>query len=309
MDFRLDRPAAPTKDAATVIVVRAASERSERSRENEESRESRENESVEVFCVERNKQTRFMGGAIVFPGGKLDEADRDPSWRALATPPSLVASCTEPFADDEGHLHALAVAAARETLEEAALLHLRGARPTNDELLALRKTFLDDPGALRAFLTERSAMLDLGALVPIGRWVTPVAESRRFDARFFVTVAPEGQNGAHDEQETMASFWASPSEVLRRFDAGEITLMPPTHRMLAILAACTSLEDVFDQARRACLEPICPRLVEHRDDIETTLALVLPGDPEHDVREPRVPGPSRYVRRNDRWLPEDPPRR
>lgn len=300
MDFRFDRAPAPTKDAATVIVVRPSSEANEA---------SGRSGGVEVFCVERNKQTRFMGGAVVFPGGKLDDADRDPSWQALATLPSLVASCTEPFADDAEHLRALALAAARETLEEAALLHVRGARPTNDELLALRKGVLGDPQALRAFLTDRRAVLDLGALVPIGRWITPVAESRRFDARFFVTVAPEGQIGAHDEQETMASFWASPAEVLRRFDAGELTLMPPTHRMLAILAACASLEDVFEHARRACLEPICPKLVEHRDDVESTLALVLPGDPEHDVREARVPGPSRYVRRNDRWLPEDPPRR
>lgn len=36
-----------------------------------------------------------------------------------------------------------------------------------------------------------------------------------------------------------------------------------------------------------------------------TVAIVLPGDPEHDVRESRVPGPSRFVKRGDQWLPSD----
>jgi hypothetical protein len=40
---------------------------------------------------------------------------------------------------------------------------------------------------------------------------------------------------------------------------------------------------------------------------EGTVALALPGDPEHDVRESRVPGRSRYVLRGDRFLPEDAP--
>lgn len=291
MDLRPDRTVTTIKDAATIIVLRPGAD------------------GVEVFCVERNKQTRFMGGAVVFPGGKLDDDDRDPRWRELATPPPSAPRCAEPFADDDAHLRALAVAAARETLEEAALLHVRGARVTNDELFALREALRDDPNALRTFLADRRSALDLGALVPFGRWITPAVEARRFDARFFVTVAPEGQDGAHDQRETMASFWAPPAEVLRRFDAGDVTLMPPTHRMLAILAACRSLTDVFEHARSACLEPVCPELVEHRDDVEATLALVLPGDPDHAVREPRVPGPSRYVRRKERWLPEDPPRR
>ena len=44
------------------------------------------------------------------------------------------------------------------------------------------------------------------------------------------------------------------------------------------------------------------------DGESETLALVLPGDPEHDVREVRVPGESRYVLRGDRWHSENPPR-
>ena len=37
------------------------------------------------------------------------------------------------------------------------------------------------------------------------------------------------------------------------------------------------------------------------------MALVLPGDPEHEIREVRSPGKSRYVLRGDRFVPEDAP--
>jgi len=83
--------------------------------------------------------------------------------------------------------------ALRETLEEAAMLHVKGARAaslTQDDLFALRTRLTTDPGALRAFLADRDLLLDLDALHPLARWVTPEAESRRYDARFFIAVAP-----------------------------------------------------------------------------------------------------------------------
>src|SRR5690606_2167151 len=119
--------------------------------------------------------------------------------------------------------------------------------------------------------------------------------SRRYDARFFVAVAPAGQTGAHDERETMASFWATPTEVLRRWEAGEVQVAPPTHRTIALLATCPTASAVIALAAESCLDPICPRLVQQTEGDAVTMALTLPGDPEHDVAEMRIPGPSRYV--------------
>jgi 8-oxo-dGTP pyrophosphatase MutT (NUDIX family) len=292
LDLKLDRAPATPKDAATILLIRDGGAN-----------------NVELFCVERSKQSRFLGGAIVFPGGKVDATDAAEEWKALTTAPRPLRSSAEPFARDDEHLRTLTIAACRETLEEATLLHLvgDGARPTDAEIVDLRRRLTTAPDALRGFLRERGLRLDLEALHPLSRWVTPEAEGRRYDTRFFVAIAPVGQSGAHDEHETMASFWATPVDVLRRWDAGEVALAPPTHRTLALLAQAKTTADVLALATESCLDPICPRLIPHKEGATETLALTLPGDREHEVRERRIDGPSRYVLRGERWRPEDMP--
>jgi 8-oxo-dGTP pyrophosphatase MutT (NUDIX family) len=287
LDLDRDREPVVPRDAATVVLVRDASA------------------GVEVFCVERNKKSRFMGGAVVFPGGKLDADDASDSWLDLTTPPR---AAREGFTADGAHLRALAVAACRETLEEAGILLVGGAPLADAEAFALRARMKEEPAALLGWLRERKARLDLAALHPLARWITPEAEARRYDTRFFLAVAPPGQGGAHDEHETMASFWATPGETLARFDRGEVQLMPPTHRTLYLLATCSTTDEAVALAAAAHLLPIQPRLVQQREEAGETLALVLPGDPEHHVPEPRIAGGSRYVLRGERWLAEDAPR-
>jgi 8-oxo-dGTP pyrophosphatase MutT (NUDIX family) len=285
LDFGAEGHAVVPKDAATLVLLRDSAA------------------GVEVFCVERNKDSAFMGGVIVFPGGKLDPTDRDPGWLAITTPPRAAS-----FAPDDVTLRALAIAACRETLEEAAILPVLGARLTHADLLALRAQVTSGRDTLRSLLAQRGLRLDLGALYPLARWITPMAETRRYDTRFFAAAIESGQPGAHDERETTASFWATPVEVLRRFDAQALQLAPPTHRMLTLLVDFARAEDVAALSRRACLESICPKLVPHAGASGDTIALVLPGDRDHDVATPRVPGPSRYVLHGQRWLPEDAPR-
>lgn len=284
LDLSLDRPAAPAKAAATLVLVREGAAG-----------------GLEVFCVERNKKSRFVGGAIVFPGGKLDPSDAEPAWLPLVTPPR---PAREGFAESETELRALAIAAVRETLEEAAILHTSGGLVDDAAVRSLRDRHAIEPTALTGFLSERRLRLDLAALHPLARWVTPEAESRRYDTRFFLAVAPPGQTGAHDSHETMASFWAPPAEVLRRFAAGDVQLVPPTHRTLELLAGCADAGAAVALAGRAVLEPIMPRLVPQGE----TLALVLPGDPEHPRRDALLAGTSRYVLRGERWQAEDAPR-
>ncbi len=273
---------------------------------------------IEVFFVQRQR-VGFLGGAIVFPGGKVDTGDLDAAWAERANRPRASSfgrragstpalSPFESFARDESELRGLAVAACREALEEAAILPVVGAVP-HAELLEWRARMARGDTTLAALLDARAARLDLGALHPFARWITPTAESRRFDTRFFLFPARASLTGAHDDRETTASFWATPAEVLRRFDAGELQLAPPTHRTLEVFAAAADSRDAVRIAGASCVEAICPRLVRHRDARGETTALVLPGDPEHEVRELRSPGKSRYVLRDGRFVPEDSPGR
>jgi 8-oxo-dGTP pyrophosphatase MutT (NUDIX family) len=258
--------------------------------------------SFEVLFVERHQKSAFMGGAVVFPGGKVDDSDRDPAWSLHSTLPRAA-----PFASDPDEARAFGVAACREALEEAAIVPLAASTQSHDALVLLRARVTRKETTLLAYLAEHEKMLDLGALYPLARWVTPVEESRRFDARFFLCVAPEGQRGVHDGRETTASFWARPEDVLEQFGQGRLWLAPPTHRTLEVLASAKTVEEALAGAARASKEPICPRLVRHADGDIETLALTLPGDPEHPVAEPRVAGASRFVLTGERWLPGSPP--
>jgi hypothetical protein len=160
---------------------------------------------------------------------------------------------------------------------------------------------------LRPLLAARGTRLDLGSLHPFARWVTPVAETRRFDTRFFLFVPDGVVTGAHDDHETTASFWTTPADLLAQHAAGGLFLAPPTHRTVQILGSAASAAGAIALADRSCLAIICPRVVVQHEAAGDTMAIVLPGDPEHDVREARVPGPSRYVLRGGRYLPEDAP--
>jgi len=290
LDFDLSRKAVAPRDASTLIVLRAATDR-----------------SAEVFCVQRRKGG-FLGGAVVFPGGALDSDDTNPAWERYATPP-----CAAPtaFAGSEPNVRGLPVAACREALEEAAILPLAGSSPSHAELLEWRRRVTRDGQyagrELRALLEAAGLRLDLASLIPFAHWITPSAEARRFNTRFFLFVADAGVVGLHDDCETTASFWASPAEVLRRYGAGELQLAPPTHRTLEVLAGFRTTDEVVAAAEGARLETICPEVVTHKDDRGETIAVVLPGDPEHPVREARVAGKSRFVLRAGRFIPEDPP--
>ncbi len=238
----------------------------------------------------------FMAGAVVFPGGRVEPDDADDAWQALVVPASpRVAS----LANDAAHARGLAVAACRECLEEAAILPVN-TDVAHDDVVALRDSLTAAPAAFRDALASRGLRLNLPALVPFARWVTPAAERRRFDARFFMMRAPAGQQGLHDRHETTGSFWASPDEVLARWDTGIVQLAPPTHHTLWTLSQARNVDESLLAAGRRSLERIEPHLVTEGN----TLALTLPGDPAHPQRGRIVEGATRYVQRGEQWRPE-----
>jgi len=268
---------ATAREASTVIVLRER------------------NGELQVFCVQRSQQSAFLGGAVVFPGGKVDAQDHDASWEELCD----LEAAPSAWTSDEG-ARASYVAACRETIEEAGILPTLPAQSPGS-LAALRLALKTTPFA--DLLRARGLRLNLADVLPFARWVTPEAETRRFDTKFFVLLCPQDQDGAHDDHETIRSFWATPGEVLRGFLRKELALFPPTHRSLEVLEPMRSFEDVRAYSLRANLDPICPVVTKHTDG---ALALALPGDPAHPIKEPRVPGLPRYVLKDELWLPSPP---
>ncbi len=279
--LKLDPEAIPTepKSAATVIVVR-----------------DRPRSGLEIFFVRRHAKSAFLGGAVVFPGGKLDAADRGAS---------IIAQCVgtprraTDFAADAINARELGVCACRELLEEAALALTT--TPIDDQHCEALRAALTSGRPFGDLLTEAKLSLQLDALHAFGRWVTPNAESRRYDARFFLACAPVGQTGKHDDHETTSSVWATPQKMLEASAAGEVFLAPPTTRCLELLAPAKNIEDAVAIAATQILQPVCPEFVASDPPM-----LVLPGDPSHSIRETRVNGPSRFVLREGRFCSEDP---
>lgn len=278
LDLDPNRPVAAPRPAATVVLLRDP---------------PRDAGEVEVCVMQRSHQSSFMGGAVVFPGGRVEDLDADSAWEAVATSTAGEGA----WWDREGV--AARVAACREALEEVGIVPLTGALDA-DAHAALRRAAAEGSVALREALVRAGVRLDLGALVPLARWLTPEAEKRRYDTRFFLSRAPRGQEAQSDEHEALRVYWASPSQLLSDFEAGNVALFPPTHRTLELLVGRRDVDDAFAIVRNTTLDVICPRfLVEDEAAI-----LALPGDPRHDVREARIAGKSRYALRDGRWVSE-----
>ncbi|MFW5740583.1 MAG: hypothetical protein ACOC1F_09475, partial [Myxococcota bacterium] len=181
------------------------------------------------------------------------------------------------------------VAGVRETFEEACLLPVVGGCD-HREVVALRDRWRR--GEKLGEMVEQAGMqLDVGALVPIARWVTPVFQRVRFDARFYLMALPAGQVGSHDEVESVEGCWSAPAKILERFEHRKVDLVPPTQWMLNMLSKYNSLVDVFAFAKRQTLQPICPEI----SLLGSETRLVLPGDPGHSQACRCLEGPTSYT--------------
>ena len=217
-----------------------------------------EDGALEVFMLERHLKSDFAGGAYVFPGGKLDDADRTlPAERWRGVEPA--AWVDRLGVDTPADVLGLMVAAVRETFEEAGVLlgTRRGEPVTTADLespsfvdarrrMASRDAHWDWTG----WLADEDVVFDLGALALWSWWVTPDGLHKRYDTRFFVARAPEAQLSslAHDEVEMTASRWTSPQAALDAAAAGEVTIIYPTRKNLEALARYADTRALWEAA-------------------------------------------------------------
>ncbi len=130
--------------------------------------------------------------------------------------------------------------------------------------------------ALRELAEEAGIELEAGEeLVPFTRWITPEVIATRFDAWFFLALAPPHTPPRPDGVETTEARWFEPGAALEAQDAGELVLSFPTRTQLGWLAGFRTSEEAMAAYRDRTVEPILPKVIE--DGAEPRA--VLPGDP------------------------------
>ena len=155
--------------------------------------------------VVRNRAIDFAGGALVFPGGRVEPAD---------------AGLGEPFR----------IAAIREAFEESGILL---AHRDGD---ILTEHSLPRDGDFHALLAEHALTPAADALVHFAHWITPEDMPKRFDTHFFLAEAPPDQTGLHDGGEAVESLWINPAQAVAEADTGRHTLVFATRLNLLKLA-------------------------------------------------------------------------
>jgi 8-oxo-dGTP pyrophosphatase MutT (NUDIX family) len=199
---------------------------------------------ADILMVERAEGMAFAAGALVFPGGRIDQADRE-----LA---------------EELSIDAAAVAAIRETIEETAVPVGLDPEPGHQQALELQRELVADK-PLRTALADSGCRIDASALTPFARWVPKFHAVRRFDTLFFVARAPEREwQPTVIEAESAGACWLPAAEVLEREQRGEARLIFPTRRTLERLAQHRTFEEIRADALAHRVDPVTP-WVEERD--------------------------------------------
>ena len=217
--------------AATLVVVR-----------------DRADGAPELLMVERASGMAFAGGALVFPGGRIDQADRH---------------LAEPLGYADG---AARVAAIRETIEETAVAVGVDPLPSVDDAVAMQDALVADR-RFGELLDDAGLGLDLETLTPLARWLPNFHVTRRFDTLFFLARAPVGDWLPRViEGECSGAHWLSAAEALGRERSGDARLIFPTRRNLERLAGHSSFDAMRADAEAYPVEPITPWVEEHAGD-------------------------------------------
>jgi 8-oxo-dGTP pyrophosphatase MutT (NUDIX family) len=212
---------APPRPATTVLLLRP-------------SRRGDKASPLEVFMVVRHHQIDSFSGAIVFPGGKLEEADGDKRLRARSGGPDTIS-------DDELKFR---IAGVREAFEECGVLLARkrgqkaliaaaDLKPIEDRW---RAKLAKDEASILDLVEAEDLELATELMTPYAHWITPTFVPKRFDTWFFLAEAPEDQVALHDGSESTDSVWIGAQEAIDEATAGKRTLVHATQKNLELLA-------------------------------------------------------------------------
>ena len=217
---------------------------------------------LEVFMVVRHHQIDAFSGALVFPGGKLEDADGDPRLRARCGGADAISADELKFR----------VAGVREAFEECGILLARkpgqravvGAADLKGIEERWRVKLAEDEASIVDLVEAENLELATDLMTPYAHWITPTFAPRRFDTWFFIAEAPEDQVALHDGSESVESVWIGAQAAIDEATSGKRTLVHATTKNLELLAEATTVAEALSQASQRKIVTVQP-WVEVRD--------------------------------------------
>lgn len=263
-------------------------------------------DGVEVLMLQRTHQAAFLPGFYVFPGGAVDPSDQHPELDEVITGHNDTSASALMGIDHNGIGYL--VAAIRESFEEAGILLAQTSQgepvnPNHPLLANARLPIANGDTDLLALCREHDLKLPLDRIGYIDHWVTPPGPPRRFDTRFFVAAAPDGQTASHDGEETIDHCWLSPAQALADHQSGERLFGAPTLSVLRRLARFRNCDEILADAMQQTPTPFPtePWPAQRQGDIVS----VAPGQPAYsEVRklDPRARGTAHAEIRPGHWV-------
>ncbi len=195
---------------------------------------------LEVLMTRRSMTASFAPGAYVFPGGMLEQSDRDCVQHAVV----------KRRANQNDEVCALAVAAIREAFEELGIL-LADVSDVSQ---------LDRSQTLVPQIIKADGQLSVDQLVSFSHWRTDRDLPKRFDVRFFAARMPDGQEAVADQTEQFEPIWINPILGLEQHALGQFNIIFPTIRTLRKLSQFNTVEAALDASlKQTPLAHFCPR--------------------------------------------------
>jgi hypothetical protein len=124
-----------------------------------------------------------------------------------------------------------------------------------------RDELLQNEDAFARLLRELGLAVDGSAIAYVAHWITPLAEPRRYDTRFFAAEVPEASPVLLNPAEMSHHLWVDPEEALAMNRSGELPMVFPTIRTLEDLVGFDSPSEVLAHFEGRQIPAWLPRLV------------------------------------------------
>ena len=225
-------------------------------------------DDIEVFMVVRHHQIDFASGALVFPGGKVDESDLNPEIRRHIV--------TETEISDKELSYK--IAGIRECYEEADVLFANEQNEKEiisserlEKLANWREEFNNKKGSMFDFAVKENIKFNLDNLVLFAHWITPEMMPKRFDTYFYLAESPKDHIGKHDGKESVDSIWISPKQALEDCLTKKRTIIFPTKMNLEKLSKFRTVKEALDEIKKETVVTVEPKIEKNEDGVFLTI--------------------------------------